>query len=238
MIASPVVRRRFTVEQYEQMAIAGIFAEDDRIELIEGEIVEISPIGPSHSACVSRLIQLIQQQIGSSLIIRVQDPIRLSNRSEPQPDVALVQPRADFYAGGHPEPEDVVLLVEVADSSLSYDRDLKLPLYARAGIAEVWLVCLLPQTVEVFRAPSESGYGERREARRGESVAALNIPGVMLSVADIRGQTTSEACRAQHLARSNHVPIYLNHPQKAPDRPEGGGIARWSVQRRGQTLAQ
>ena len=187
MIASPVVRRRFTVEQYEQMAIAGIFAEDDRIELIEGEIVEMSPIGPSHSACVSSLIQLIQQQIGSSLIIRVQDPIRLSNRSEPQPDVALVQPRADFYAGGHPEPEDVVLLVEVADSSLSYDRDLKLPLYARAGIAEVWLVCLLPQTVEVFRAPSESGYGERREARRGESVAALNIPGVVLSVAEILG---------------------------------------------------
>ena len=187
MTAPPVVRRRFTVEQYQQMAAAGIFNEDDRIELIEGEIVEMSPIGPSHSACVSRLIQLIQQQIGSSLIIRVQDPIRLSNRSEPQPDVALVQPRADFYAGGHPEPEDVVLLVEVADSSLSYDRDLKLPLYARAGIAEVWLVCLLPQTVEVFRAPSESGYGERREARRGESVAALNIPGVVLSVAEILG---------------------------------------------------
>ncbi len=187
MTAPPIVRHRFTVEQYQQMGVAGIFDEDDRVELLEGEIVEMSPIGPLHSACVSRLIQLIQQQVGSAVIIRIQDPIRLSNRSEPQPDVAIVQPRSDFYAGGHPEPEDVLLLIEVADSSLSYDRDLKLPLYARAGIGEVWLVCLLPQTVEVFRAPSESGYGERREARRGESVAALNVPGVVLSVVAILG---------------------------------------------------
>lgn len=187
MNAPAVIRKRFTTQEYEQIAAAGVFAEDDRVELLEGEIVQMSPIGPQHSACVSRLNRLFQEKLGNSVIVRVQDPIRLGNYSEPEPDVALVQPRTDFYAGGHPEPEDVLLLIEVADSSLSYDRDLKLPLYARAGVSEVWLVGLLAQTVEVFRAPSESGYGERREARRGESVAALNVPAVVLSVAEILG---------------------------------------------------
>lgn len=187
MTASAVVRKRFTTQEYEQIAAAGVFAEDDRVELLEGEIVEMSPIGPSHSACIDRLNRLLQRQVKDAAIVRVQSPVRLGQHSEPQPDVSLLQPRDDFYAGGHPEPEDVLLLIEVADSSLSYDRDLKLPLYARAGIGEVWLVGLLPQTVEVFRAPGESGYGERREARRGESLAALNVGGVVLSVADILG---------------------------------------------------
>ena len=187
MTASPVVRRRFTVEQYEQMAVAGIFAEDDRIELIEGEIVEMSPLGPQHSACVSRLDRLFQRHLGESVIVRVQDPIRISRSSEPQPDLTIVQPRADFYAGGHPEPEDVLLLIEVADSSLSYDRDVKLSLYARAGIPEVWLVALLPQGVEVYRAPSDDGYGEKRTARRGDVLTAVNLPGISIDVADILG---------------------------------------------------
>ncbi len=167
MNAPAAIRRRFTTQEYEQIAAAGVFAEDDRVELLEGEIVQMSPIGPQHSACVSRLNRLFQEKLGNAIIVRVQDPIKLGSHSEPQPDVALVQPRPDFYAGGHPEPEDVLLLVEVADSSLSYDRDLKLPLYARAGIAEVWLVTPLSQTIESFRGPSEMGYGERREARRG-----------------------------------------------------------------------
>jgi Uma2 family endonuclease len=187
MTIPAVVRKRFTTQEYEQIAAAGVFAENDRVELLEGEIVEMSPLGPLHSACVDRLNRLLQRQVKDAAIVRIQSPVRLGQHSEPQPDVSLLQPRADFYAGGHPEPEDVPLLVEVADSSLSYDRELKLPIYARAGIAEVWLVGLLPQTVEVFRAPSESGYGERREARRGESVAALNVPGVVLSVAEILG---------------------------------------------------
>jgi len=187
MTAPAVVRKRFTTQEYEQIAAAGVFAEDDRVELLEGEIVELSPLGPQHSACVDRLNRLLQRRVGDEAIVRVQSPVRLGQHSEPQPDVALLQPRPDFYADGHPEPEDVLLLIEVADSSLSYDRELKLPLYARAGVAEVWLVGLLPQTIEVFRAPSESGYGERREARRGESVAALNAPSVVLSVAEILG---------------------------------------------------
>ena len=187
MTAPAVVRKRFTTQEYEQIAAAGVFAEDDRVELLDGEIVEMSPLGPQHSACVDRLNRLLQRRVGDEAIVRVQSPVRLGQHSEPQPDVALLQPRPDFYAHGHPEPEDVLLLIEVADSSLSYDRELKLPLYARAGVAEVWLVGLLPQTIEVFRAPSESGYGERREARRGESVAALNAPGVVLSVAEILG---------------------------------------------------
>ena len=187
MTAPAVVRKRFTTQEYEQIAAAGVFAEDDRVELLEGEIVEMSPIGPQHSACVSRLNRLFQARVGASVIVRVQDPIRLSAYSAPQPDVALVQLRDDFYAGSHPEPEDVLLLVEVAESSLNYDRDLKLPLYARAGIAEVWLVTLLPQVIEVYSAPGESDYAERREARRGGSVTARNVPGLVLTVADILG---------------------------------------------------
>ena len=187
MIAPPIVRRRFTVEQYQQMAAAGIFDEDDRIELIEGEIVEMSPLGPQHSACVSRLDRLFQRHLGEAVIVRVQDAIRLSRSSAPQPDLAVVQPRADFYAEGHPEPEDVLLLIEVADSSLSYDRDLKLPLYARAGIPEVWLIVLMNQGVEVYRAPSEDGYGEKRTARRGDVLTAVNLPGVSIDVAEILG---------------------------------------------------
>lgn len=187
MNAPAVIRKRFTTQEYEQIAAAGVFAEDDRVELLEGEIVEMSPLGPQHSACVDRLNRLLQRRVNDAAIVRVQSPVRLGRHSEPQPDVTLLQPRPDFYADGHPEPEDVLLLIEVAHSSLSYDRDLKLPLYARAGVAEVWLVGLLAQTVEVFRAPSESGYGERREARRGESVAALNVPAVVLSVAEILG---------------------------------------------------
>lgn len=187
MTTPAVVRKRFTTREYEQIAAAGVFAEDDRVELLEGEIVEMSPLGPLHSACVDRLNRLLQRQVKDAAIVRVQSPVRLGQHSEPQPDVSLLQPRADFYAGGHPEPEDVLLLVEVADSSLSYDRELKLPIYARAGIAEVWLVGLLPQTVEVFRAPSEDGYGEKRTARRGDVLTAINLPSIRLDVAEILG---------------------------------------------------
>lgn len=187
MTARDVVRRRFTAQEYEQIAAAGVFAEDDRVELLEGEIIEMSPLGPRHSACVDRLNRILQRLVEDIAIVRVQSPIRLDEYSEPQPDVALLQPRADFYAGGHPEPEDVLLLIEVAESSLNYDRDLKLPLYAHAGIAEVWLVALLAQVVEVYRAPGEAGYGEKREAHRGEWLTAMNVPAVTVTVESILG---------------------------------------------------
>lgn len=185
MEAPAVIRKRFTTAEFEQIAAAGIFGEDERFELLEGEIVAMSPLGPQHSATVTRLTELFYGLGNPSITIRVQDPIRLGDYSVPQPDVAIVNRRGDRYAGGHPEPEDVLLLIEVSESSLAYDRDVKLPLYARAGIAEVWLVALLPQVVEVYRAPNDNGYGEKRTLRRGDTLAPLHLPGAKLAIEPI-----------------------------------------------------
>lgn len=177
-----LVRKHFTVDEYQQIADAGVFNEDDRFELLKGEIIQMSPLGPQHAACVDRLNRILQRLVQDRAIVRVQNPIRLGEYSQPQPDVTLVQPRDDFYAGGHPEPEDILLLVEVSEPSLNYDRDVKLPLYAQAGISEVWLVALHPQVVEVYRAPSEYGFGEKQTFRRGETVAPLLLPEAGLAV--------------------------------------------------------
>jgi Uma2 family endonuclease len=134
-------RRRFTVDEYYCMAEAGILHEDDRVELIEGDIIAMAAIGNRHMSCVKRLNRLFNERLGRRVVVSVQDPIRLSRRTEPQPDVALLRPRDDFYAPGHPGPDDVLLVVEVVDTSLPYDRR-KLRLYARAGIPCVWLAIL------------------------------------------------------------------------------------------------
>lgn len=182
-----VERRLFTVDEYYQMAEAGIFSEDDRVELIEGEIVEMSPIGSRHTACVKRLNRLLSRKLGDQAVISVQDPIRLSEFSEPEPDLALLQPRADFYAEAHPEPEDVLLVVEVAETSAGSDRTLKVPTYARAGILEVWLIDLADETIEIYREPSPRGYGEIRRAWRGNRLSTQAFPDIELAVDDVLG---------------------------------------------------
>ncbi len=187
MIAPFITRKRFTTHEYEQIIAAGVIGEDDRVELLEGEIVEMSPIGPSHSSCVVRLTRLLYKLDEPHVVIRVQDPIHLGEYSEPQPDISIVQQRKDLYSSGHPEPEDILLLIEVAESSLIYDRDVKLQIYARAGIPEVWIVALLPQTVEVFRSPGENGYSETKVFPRGDTVSALNLPQLTLTVDSILG---------------------------------------------------
>jgi len=126
-MAAPLVRHRFTVEEYHRMGQAGILSEDDRVELIEGEIVEMAPVGSRHAACVKRLNALLSRRAGGRALVSVQDPIRLGEHSEPQPDLALLKPREDFYAAAHPGPEDVLLVIEVAETSLEYDREVKLP---------------------------------------------------------------------------------------------------------------
>lgn len=187
MIAPPVTRKRFTTREYEQIIAAGVIAEDDRVELLEGEIVEMSPLGPRHAACVARLTSQLYKLGYADIIIRVQDPVRLADYSEPQPDIAVVQRRADYYSDSHPEPEDILLLIEVAETSLSYDRDLKLPLYARASIPEVWIVALLPQVIEVYRSPGDNGYDETQQFRRGDSLSAINLPELALTVDAVLG---------------------------------------------------
>ena len=182
-----LVRRFFTVEQYYRMAEAGILSADDRVELIEGEIVEMTPIGSRHAACVKRLIRLLDRAVGDHAVVSAQDPVRLSERSEPQPDLALLRPRADFYAQAHPGPQDILLVVEVAETSASYDREVKLPLYARAGIPEVWLIDLEGRGIEIFRQPGSQGYQDVRRVGREERLAPQAFPDLDFAVAEIMG---------------------------------------------------
>jgi len=163
------------------MGEAGIFTEDDRVELIEGEVVEMSAIGSRHAACIEKIATLIRRTVPSeSAAVRVQNPVHLSHYSEPQPDISVVRPRPDFYASGHPTADDVLFLVEVADASLTYDRHTKFPLYARSGIAEAWLVDLVNHLVEVYTAPGAAGY---EHVRRFQGAAAL--PHIEIAASEI-----------------------------------------------------
>jgi Uma2 family endonuclease len=182
-----IAKRWFSVDEYYRMADAGILTEDDRVELIEGEIIEMSPIGSRHAGCVKRLNTLLGQQSGQSAIVSVQDPISIDDFSEPEPDVALLKPREDFYSESHPTASDVLLVVEVADTSVEYDRSVKLPLYARAGIGEMWLVNLPQEIIEIYRQPLDDTYREIRLVKRGESLVAQALPNLMLDADSILG---------------------------------------------------
>lgn len=147
----------FSVEDYHRMGEAGIF-EGQRVELLNGKIVDMSPIKSNHAGTVKRLVRLLSDLLDDSYLLSVQDPIQLDTSSEPQPDLAILKFREDFYTRSHPTPEDTVLLIEVADSSLEKDRTVKLPLYASAGIPEVWIVNLPEQQVERYREPAQDRY--------------------------------------------------------------------------------
>ncbi|HEY0077841.1 MAG TPA: Uma2 family endonuclease [Pyrinomonadaceae bacterium] len=181
------VRRAFTTADYYRMAESGILGEDDRVELIEGEVIQMSPIGSRHAGCIARLITFITEQMGRSVIVNSQNPVHLDEYSEPQPDVIILKPREDFYSNSHPTPDDVLVVIEVADSSVVYDRAVKVPLYARAGIAEVWLVDLVRNVLEIYSAPEQTAYRDVRELRRGEQLSSGQVPGLILSVDEILG---------------------------------------------------
>jgi Uma2 family endonuclease len=182
-----IARRHFSVAEYYKMAAAGVFTEDDRVELIEGEIVEMSPIGSRHAACVGRLTKMLERLAGDQAIVWVQNPVQVSDYSEPLPDVALLKRRDDFYAQANPQPPDVLLIIEVADSTVEYDRNIKMPLYARAGIPEVWLVNLPKETVEIYAAPLEGEYREIRLVKRGEALSAKSVPNLTIDAGAVLG---------------------------------------------------
>jgi Uma2 family endonuclease len=182
-----LLRRKFTVEQYHQMAEAGILTEDDWVELIRGEIVEMSPVGKRHAACVNRLNALFNQRLGQEVIVAVQNPVELDDNSEPQPDLALLQPRSDFYEAGHPQSEDILLLVEVADTTVESDREVKILLYAENGISEVWLVDINAQCLEVYRQPSENGYQFIQKYYRGQTVTIQAFSEISFTVDEVLG---------------------------------------------------
>ncbi len=175
----------FTTDDYHRMIETGILGEDDKVELLEGEIVTMAPIGSLHAACVKRLNRLFSEMLGTDIIVGVQDPVTLGRHSEPEPDIALLKPRLDFYASGHPQPEDVLLVVEVADTSSAFDRKIKLPLYAKAGIRESWLANLDEECVEVFSKPSQEGYGRIEIFRKGEAILSGTFPDKAFNVDDI-----------------------------------------------------
>ena len=187
MAVVDVRRHLFTVDEFAHMGEAGIFAADDRVELIDGEIREMTPIGPSHAAIVDRLAELLISRLAGKVNVRIQNPIRLGRFSEPQPDLVVARRRADYYADQHPEAGEILFVIEVADSSLLYDQVEKAPRYAAAGIGEAWLVDVSAKTVTVYTGPGTDGYSEERLLRRGEVVACAAVAELRLLVDEIFG---------------------------------------------------
>lgn len=186
-VAVKVEHWTFTVDDYMRMLEAGILTEDDRVELIEGGIIKMSPIGDPHAGCVKKTTALFYRIVGDRVVISVQDPIRLNDYSEPQPDVALLKPRKDYYAQAKPTPADVLLIVEVADSSIDYDRRVKMPLYARALIPVVWLVDLNAEAIEVYSQPANGAYQVMQTAHRGDRLTLESLPDLVIMADDILG---------------------------------------------------
>jgi Uma2 family endonuclease len=169
------------------MSEAGILTEDNRVELIDGEILKMSPIGSRHVGCVNRLNTLFSSRVGLLAIVSVQNPIRIDDYSEPEPDIALLKPRVDYYSQSLATAEEVLLIIEVADTSVDYDRNVKLPVYARAGISEVWIADLPGDGVEVNTEPMNGAYQKSRRAIRGEILTLEIFPTFKISVEDILG---------------------------------------------------
>ncbi|HEV7893652.1 MAG TPA: Uma2 family endonuclease [Pyrinomonadaceae bacterium] len=187
VVTPTYTRHSFTVEEYRRMVEAGILREDARVELIGGEVVEMSPIGKRHAACVARLTQVITLLLQRAFLVWAQNPIQLDGYSEPQPDVVVLRPRDDFYENEPPKPEDILLVIEVSDSTLAYDRKVKVPLYARAGIPEVWIVNLVEERVETFADLSGGVYQTTAAFSRGEEVQSRSLAALRLGVSEIFG---------------------------------------------------
>ena len=177
---------RFTVEDFARMGEAGVFPEDARVELLDGQIIEMNPIGIPHAGTVKALNRLFSKLVGDRAIVSIQDPAVLGDFSEPQPDVMLLRPREDSYRTAHPEARDVLLLIEVADTTVRLDRGLKASIYARAGIQEYWIVDVRRRAVEVYRDPTGDAYRLVEEHRDGP-VSPAALPGIELDVGEILG---------------------------------------------------
>lgn len=183
----PLARHLFSVADYHRLLEVGVLNEDSQVELLSGEIIQMSPIGKRHSAKVKKLRTFLGNQLQQSVVIGVQDPVQLDDYSEPQPDLSVLKPRDDFYESAHPRPADVLFLIEVADSSAAIDREIKLPAYAQAGVAEVWLVDLTKDLVEVHSNPYQGIYQEVRIVQRGQEIVSTVVPQLKLHADDILG---------------------------------------------------
>jgi len=179
------VKHRISVEEYYHMAETGVLRPDARVELLDGEILEMSPIRPFHGGVTKFLIQFFSSSSKGKWITAAQNPAHLDDHSEPQPDLMLLKPSSNFYRKRHPRPEDIFLLVEISDTSLEKDQEKKLPAYARAGIAEVWIVNLNELTIKVYRQPHFAGYRSKAILQAGDQASPQLFPDVMLDVAEL-----------------------------------------------------
>ena len=180
--------RRFSIDEYDRMVEVGILGADDHVELIEGEIIEMAPIGLPHESVVDRLNMLLARGVGDRAIVRVQSSVRFPPfRSRPQPDIAVLKPRRDFYRTSGPGAGDIFLLIEVMETSAAYDRETKAPLYARAGVVELWLVDVPAGLVEVHRSPAATSYRDVRTLRGNDTVTPDAFPDLTLRLTEILG---------------------------------------------------
>lgn len=173
---------KLKVADYYRMAEVGILAPDARVELIDGEIIDMVPIGSAHASCVDRLLRVLSGSVGEQAIVRVQNPLRLGDFSEPGPDLMLLKPKEDFYASRHPAADDVLLLIEVSDTSLQYDLGVKIPLYAAHGVGEVWVVDLAGRCLLMHREPAGKAYRRVESSESLATVAPSALPGVTLDL--------------------------------------------------------
>jgi Uma2 family endonuclease len=176
------LKRRFTADEFLRMAETGILCEDDRLELIDGEVVEMSPIGQPHTAAVSSATRALVRAAGDAAIVQPQGAVRLDLYYEPEPDLVLLKPRSDFYISRRPGPADVLLVIEVADSSIDYDRDVKAPLYAKAGIPEYWLIDLNTGVIDRYLSSDRDAYQSVEQLRRGQTLAPQLLPACVIPV--------------------------------------------------------
>ncbi|HEV3410678.1 MAG TPA: Uma2 family endonuclease [Chthoniobacterales bacterium] len=178
---------RFSVEEFNKLGEVGIFDEDDRVELLDGEIIVMSPIGRAHAGIVLRLNTVLNQRLHTRALVNPANPAVLDEYSEPLPDFTLLKPKADFYKSGHPRPEDILLLIEVSDTTLAYDRGRKLRKYAEREVREVWIVNVKDLVIEQFRVPAGQTYSSSRVFRRGEQITMEAFPDVVFEVSELIG---------------------------------------------------
>ena len=187
MNATIAARKLFSVKEYDELIDTGFFTGKKRVELIEGELIEKMTQGDPHIGCINRLNRIFTRNLGDDFIVSIQNAIVVNPYSAPEPDVAILRFREDFYASGKAKPEDVFLVVEVSDSTVRYDRQTKMPLYAAAGIEEAWLVNLPRKVLEVYRSPVGGKYGVVQKLGKTDSIAPLRFPDLQFSVSGIIG---------------------------------------------------